>query len=63
MNKQAKDFIQEICIGTWGMSSDEVEKYCQMIVKQNLLMGKLDKEYLKTAKAYEPFAGLKKYEN
>lgn len=58
----AKNFVDEVCKKTWQMSDDEVKKYCQMIIKQNMAMAKLDKEYLETAKAYMKIAEISKEE-
>ena len=40
------------------MNSKQVKAYCQMIVKQNVLMAQFNPDYLATAVAYAPSAGL-----
>jgi len=57
LTEHAKLFVKEVCIDTWGLSEQEVKDYCLMIVKQNLLMSQIDKDYLATATAYAPLAG------
>lgn len=56
LQEQAQQFIQEVCIETWGMNKQEIEQYCLMIVKQNLLMSQLNSDYLATAVAYAKVA-------
>lgn len=58
MTKQAKKFVEEVCINTWGMNNAQVKAYCLMIVKQNVLMAQLNPDYLATAVAYAPCAGI-----
>jgi hypothetical protein len=58
LQKQAQQFVQEICVNTWGMNEQEIKQYCLMIVRQNVLMAQLNSDYLATAVTYAPFAGI-----
>ena len=58
LQKQAEQFVKEICINLWGMSSKEVKNYCIMIINQNMVMAKLNKDYLETANVYKKILNL-----
>ncbi|MDE2025101.1 MAG: hypothetical protein KGJ07_01255 [Patescibacteria group bacterium] len=58
LTKQAEEFLQKVCVKTWEMNEKQVQAYCQMIVKQNVLMSHVNPDYLATAVAYAPFAGI-----